>query len=63
MEGFITLDYAKEWVDISSTIAQHVLDGDIQVYEEVVDGLEAIPNAFARLFRGEKVGKLVVKVS
>lgn len=63
MEGFITLDYAREWVEISDTIAQYVLDGKINVLEEVVDGLEAIPNAFARLFRGEKIGKLVVKVS
>lgn len=63
MEGFITLDYAREWVEISDKIAAHVLDGDIRVLEEVVDGIEAIPNAFARLFRGEKIGKLVVKVS
>lgn len=63
MEGFVTLDYAREWVEISDKVAQHVLNGDIKVIEEVVDGLEAIPNAFARLFRGEKFGKLVVKVS
>lgn len=63
MEGFITLDYAREWATMSETLAQHVLRGEIKVLEEVVDGLESIPQAFARLFRGEKIGKLVVKVS
>lgn len=63
MEGFITLDYAREWNEISEILAKHVLRGEIKVLEEVVEGLEAIPQAFARLFRGEKIGKLVVKVS
>lgn len=63
MEGFITLDYAAEWGAMSEELAQHVLSGRIRVLEEVVHGLPAIPDAFARLFRGEKVGKLIVKVS
>ncbi len=63
MEGFITLDYAREWVQISDAIAAYILNDQLQVLEEVVDGLEAVPNAFARLFKGEKIGKLVVKVS
>ena len=63
MEGFITLDYASEWDTISGELAELVMSGQLQVLQEVVDGLAALPSAFARLFRGEKVGKLVVMVS
>lgn len=63
MEGFITLDYASEWASISAELAELVKSGQLQVLQEVVDGLPALPSAFARLFRGEKIGKLVVTVS
>lgn len=63
MEGFLTLDYANEWSTISNELARAVLDGNIRVLEEVVEGLDSLPHAFARLFQGDKIGKLVVKVS
>lgn len=63
MEGFITLDYASEWASISGELAELVKTGQLQVLQEIVDDLPALPSAFARLFRGEKVGKLVVRVS
>ena len=63
MEGFITLDYASEWAVISAELATLVQSGQLQVLQEVVDDLPALPSAFARLFRGEKIGKLVVVVS
>jgi NADPH-dependent curcumin reductase CurA len=39
-----------------------VREGKIRYRETVVDGLENAPAAFAGLFRGENVGKMLVRV-
>ena len=37
-------------------------DGKIAYRETIVDGLEQLPAAFAGLFRGDNVGKMLVRV-
>lgn len=62
MEGFVTMDFASEWSDASDVLAELVKDEKLLVVEEIVEGIEQIPEAFGRLFTGEKLGKLTVKV-
>jgi NADPH-dependent curcumin reductase CurA len=62
MEGFVTLDFARQWQEASEELANLVADGSLVVPEEIVEGIDQIPEAFQRLFTGEKLGKLTIKV-
>jgi NADPH-dependent curcumin reductase CurA len=63
MEGFNTLDHWDRYADAAAQLAAWVADGTIQHREHVLDGLERAPEALVRLFSGDHLGKLVVKVS
>jgi NADPH-dependent curcumin reductase CurA len=43
-------------------MAPWVREGKVRYRETVVDGIERIPSAFAGLFRGDNVGKMLVRV-
>jgi NADPH-dependent curcumin reductase CurA len=63
MEGFNTLDYWDQFTDVAGRMRQWVDDGRLQHREHVLDGLQRAPEALVRLFSGDHLGKLVVKVS
>jgi NADPH-dependent curcumin reductase CurA len=44
-------------------LAQWVMEGKLKYRETVVDGLLSAPTAINKLFDGENIGKLVVKVA
>lgn len=61
LQGFIIADHFDEFGAFMKDIAPHVLDGSIQVREDIVDGLEKAPEAFIGMLTGENFGKLVVR--
>lgn len=64
MQGFIILDhYAERFADFRRDMAQRVAQGQVRLREDVVDGLEQAPAAFAGLLEGKNFGKLVVRVA
>jgi NADPH-dependent curcumin reductase CurA len=62
MEGFVVFDYAKECGKAAAEIAQWMSEGKLKAKDQIVEGIENFPSAFLRLFSGEKLGKLVLKV-
>lgn len=62
MEGFVVFDYAKECGKAAAEIAQWMSEGKLKAKDHIVEGIESFPSAFLRLFSGEKLGKLVLKV-
>jgi NADPH-dependent curcumin reductase CurA len=62
IQGFIVLDHLARFRDFLAEAAPWVRDGSLQYRETVVDGLENLPAAFAGLFRGDNVGKMLVRV-
>ena len=63
-EGFIIFDdYAPRYNEFATDMAQWIADGKIKYREQVVDGLDAAPQAFIGLLKGENFGKLVIQVS
>ncbi|MFW2389332.1 MAG: NADP-dependent oxidoreductase [Polyangiales bacterium] len=62
MEGFVVFDYVKECPKAAAEIAAWMAEGKIKNKEHIVEGIENFPSAFLRLFSGEKLGKLVLKV-
>jgi NADPH-dependent curcumin reductase len=63
MQGFVVLDYLPRYAEAQREMAAWIADGRLIAREDVVEGFEDFPQALARLFAGENVGKLVLKVA
>ncbi|MFV3381866.1 NADP-dependent oxidoreductase [Pseudomonas sp. NY15354] len=62
MEGFVVMDYAKEYGKAAQEIAGWLASGEVKSKEDVVEGLETFPEELLKLFSGENFGKLIIKV-
>ena len=63
VRGFIILDYAPRFGEGVMQLMQWLMAGKLVHRETVVDGLENAPEALNRLFDGDKMGKLMVRVA
>jgi len=63
MQGFIVFDYAKKYPETYAALAKHYAAGELKLHETVVEGFETFPEALLKLFKGENIGKLVLKVA
>jgi NADPH-dependent curcumin reductase CurA len=64
VQGFIILDhYADRFDAFRREMGAWIAQGLVKVREDVVDGLEAAPEAFIGLLEGRNFGKLVVRVA
>ena len=62
-EGFIVSDHFSEMPAFIADMAGWIKEGKITWRETIDDGVEAAPGAFMKLFKGENVGKMLVKLS
>lgn len=62
MEGFIVMDYAKDYTKAAMEMGQWMAQGKLKSKEDIYEGIENFRETFLRLFSGEKLGKLVLKV-
>ena len=63
MRGFIIFDdFGPLYPAFAAQMTGWIAAGKMQYREQIVDGLERAPDAFAGLLRGENFGKLVVRV-
>ena len=62
VQGFIVLDHNERFPEFRGRGGAWVRDGKIAYRETIVDGIENVPSAFAGLFRGDNVGKMLVRV-
>ncbi len=63
MEGFVVIDYMGRAPEAVGEMAGWIAEGKLIAREDVVEGFESFPEALQKLFRGENVGKLVLKVA
>lgn len=63
VRGFIILDYAPRFAEGAMQLVQWLLEGKLKHDETIVEGLENAPTALNRLFDGDKLGKLMLKVA
>lgn len=63
MQGFIVHDYARRHPQALAQLLRWHKAGQLQFRENVIPGLENLPRAFLGLFKGENLGKQLVKVS
>jgi NADPH-dependent curcumin reductase CurA len=62
IQGFIILDHFDRFGEFAAQASEWVRDGRLLYRETVVEGIENAPKAFLGLFRGENIGKMLVKV-
>ena len=62
MQGFIVSDYANRAPDFYRDMGGWLQDGKLTREETIVEGLEAMPDAFLGLFTGSNRGKMLVRV-
>jgi NADPH-dependent curcumin reductase CurA len=63
MQGFVVFDYANRYMEGAMEMAQWMAAGSLKSKEDIVDGLETFPDTLLKLFRGENLGKLLIKVA
>ena len=64
VRGFIQSEFVEAMTgDFVRDMGQWLAEGKVRYREDIVDGLENAPTAFAGMLRGTNFGKLVVKVS
>jgi NADPH-dependent curcumin reductase CurA len=62
IQGFIVTDHFARFGEFLAEAGPWVADGRLQHRETIVEGLENAPAAFAGLFRGDNVGKMLVRI-
>ncbi|MGN6371779.1 MAG: NADP-dependent oxidoreductase [Solirubrobacteraceae bacterium] len=63
MEGFVVIDYMGRYPEAMREMGGWIAEGKLHAREDVVEGFERFPEALRKLFEGENVGKLVLKVA
>ncbi|OLO37856.1 NADP-dependent oxidoreductase [Alkalihalophilus pseudofirmus] len=63
LKGFIVTNYEGRYEEAIKDLAKWVSEGNIKYKENIVEGLENTPDAFLGLFRGDNLGKQLVKIS
>lgn len=62
MQGMVVFDYAKDYGVAAKDMGTWLAEGKMKSREDVYEGIENFHETFLRLFSGEKMGKLVLKV-
>jgi NADPH-dependent curcumin reductase CurA len=63
MTGFVIFDYAEHFPAALAELAAWLRSGELRSREHVVDGdIEQFPEVLLKLFRGENTGKLVLAI-
>jgi NADPH-dependent curcumin reductase CurA len=63
MTGMIVFDYADRYADAGREMAGWIAAGKLKTREDIVAGIETFPETLLKLFKGENLGKLVLKVA
>ena len=62
MKGFIITAYTDRFMEGGTQLAKWLREGKLKYAENIVEGFENAPRAFLGLFKGENLGKQLVKV-
>ncbi len=63
MQGFLLFDYADRFDEAIAQLTPWVRAGKLRYREDVLHGIEAAPDAIAGLYRGENLGRRLVRLA
>lgn len=62
MRGMVVFDHSKRYGEAAQQLGQWMAEGKIISKEDIYEGIENFASTFERLFSGDKLGKLVLKI-
>jgi NADPH-dependent curcumin reductase CurA len=62
LQGFLVFDYQPRFGEFYRDMGEWLATGAVTSHETVVEGLDAMPQAFLGLFEGKNVGKMLVRL-
>ena len=63
MKGMLVFDYADRFAEAGTQISAWMAAGQLKSREDIVEGLATFPETLLKLFTGENLGKLMLKVA
>jgi len=63
MQGFLIFDYAPRFAEGLAALTEWVRAGKIRYREDVLEGIEQAPGSIAGLYRGENLGKRLIRIA
>jgi NADPH-dependent curcumin reductase CurA len=63
MQGLLVFDYAVRYGEALADLTRWVRDGKISYREDILDGIEQAPGAIAGLYRGDNLGKRLIRIA
>jgi hypothetical protein len=63
MQGLLVFDHASRYDEATAQLARWVREGKLKYREDVLDGIEHAPGAIAGLYRGENLGKRLIRIA
>ena len=63
MQGFLIFDYQGRYAEAVDALTEWVEAGLIHYREDILEGIEQAPGAIAGLYRGENIGKRLIKIA
>ncbi|MBT2301917.1 NADP-dependent oxidoreductase [Variovorax paradoxus] len=62
MQGFVIFDHPQHGAIARADLAQWIHGGQLKYVEDVLEGIEQAPDAIAGLYRGENMGKRLIRL-
>lgn len=63
IQGFVVFDFADRYPEALASLSNWVREGKIRYREDILDGIERAPDAIAGLYRGENLGKRLIRIA
>jgi len=63
MQGMVVFDYADRYAVAAREMAGWMAQGKLKTREDIVEGFESFPETLLKLFKGENLGKLLIRVA
>ena len=63
MQGFVIFDHPEYVPGARAELAGWIHEGKLQYVEEVLEGIESAPDAIAGLYRGDNLGKRLIRLA
>lgn len=62
MQGFLVWDYEHRYEEAVTRLAAWIREGKLRYREEILQGIASAPDAIAGLYRGENLGKRLIRL-
>lgn len=63
MQGFLIFDYAQRFPEALQELESWVLSGQVRYREDILEGIEQAPGSIAGLYRGDNLGKRLIRIA